>query len=81
LRKHPKVVGEVQLTIDRLNRTLARYETIKYFRILPNDLSVEDDLLTPTLKLKRRNIEARYGHLFDEMYDTRRRLREERRNG
>ncbi len=68
LSRHPKVVGEVQLILDGVNRGLARYETIKYFRILEKELSVEDDLLTPTLKLKRRNITARYQTLIDEMY-------------
>ncbi len=75
LAAHTKVVGEVQLIIDGVNRDLAKYETIKYFRILEKELSVEDDLLTPTLKLKRRNISAMYGHLVDEMYATARQPR------
>ncbi|MFT5433771.1 MAG: long-chain acyl-CoA synthetase [Myxococcota bacterium] len=79
LLRHPKIVGEVQLIVDRVNRTLPRYETIKYFHILDDDLSIEDDLLTPTLKLKRRNIQARYRSQLDELYDTPRRLRAERR--
>jgi len=68
LSRHPKVVGEVQLLVDGVNRGLARYETIKYFRIVERELSVQDDLLTPTLKLKRRNILAHYAGLIDEMY-------------
>ena len=68
ITEHTRVLGEVQLCIDRVNRELARYETIKYFRVLEAELSGEDDLLTPTLKLKRRNIEERYRHLLDEMY-------------
>ena len=63
-----KVVGEVQLIIDAVNRDLARYETIKYFRILDKELSVADDLLTPTLKLKRRNIQAHYSDQIEAMY-------------
>ena len=70
LGKHPKVIAEVQLIIDRVNRDLARYETIKYFRILEGELTVEDDMLTPTLKLKRRNISKVHGHLVDQMYET-----------
>ncbi len=68
--RHTKVIGEVQLIIDRVNRELARYETIKYFRLLDRDLSVEEDHLTPTLKLKRRNIAATWGDLIEEMYET-----------
>jgi long-chain acyl-CoA synthetase len=70
LARHPKVIGEVQLVVDSVNRELARYETIKHFRILDREMTPEDDLLTPTLKLKRRNIEARYSHLIDEMYEV-----------
>ena len=70
LAKHPKIIGEVQLIVDQVNRGLARYESIKYFRILDKELSAEDDLLTPTLKLKRRNIEAKYRGLIDEMVAT-----------
>ncbi|MFT7624478.1 MAG: long-chain acyl-CoA synthetase [Myxococcota bacterium] len=66
--QHPRILGEVQLVLDRVNRHLARYETIKYFRILDRDLTVAEDHLTPTLKLKRRNISATWGHLVDEMY-------------
>ena len=76
LLQHPTIVSEVQLIVDQSNRKLARYETIKYFRVLDNDLTVEDDLLTPTLKLKRRNIRARYEHLINEMYEGKRKLRQ-----
>jgi long-chain acyl-CoA synthetase len=65
---HPTIITAVQQIIDRSNRELARYETLKYFRILEHDLSVDDDHLTPTLKLKRRNITASYDHLISEMY-------------
>ena len=68
LAGHARIIAEVQLAIDTANRELARYETIKHFRILERELSVEDDLLTPTLKLKRRNIAERYAHLIEEMY-------------
>ncbi len=68
LIRHPRILAEVQVAIDRVNRDLARYETIKYFRILDQELSVADDLLTPTLKLKRRNIQTRYSDLISDMY-------------
>lgn len=55
--------------IDRLNRELARFEQVKKFEILPEDFSVENDQLTPTLKLKRKNIVARYQDLINHMYE------------
>lgn len=54
--------------IERLNAGLARFEQVKDFRIVPEDFSIEDDLLTPTMKLKRKNIIARYGNLIESMY-------------
>lgn len=68
LPAHPKILGEIQLILDRVNRHLARYETIKYFRILPQELDIESDHLTPTLKLKRRNITRDFQSLIDDMY-------------
>jgi long-chain acyl-CoA synthetase len=69
LTQERAIVAEIQVAIDNANHQLARYETIKYFRVLPRELSVEDNMLTPTLKLKRRNIYGTYQHLLDEMYD------------
>ena len=51
-----------------VNEKLARYETIKQFRILPEDFSVENGMLTPTLKIKRRLVEQNFADLLDEMY-------------
>ncbi|NLH48361.1 MAG: long-chain fatty acid--CoA ligase [Myxococcales bacterium] len=59
----------IQAEIDRVNADLPRYETIKKFRIPPADFTVEMDDLSPTLKLKRRNITARHQALIDEMYE------------
>jgi long-chain acyl-CoA synthetase len=56
----------------RLNGKLASYETIKMFRILEEELSQDDDEVTPTLKVKRNVIEKRYGHLIEEMYGVKR---------
>ncbi len=57
----------VQKHIDEVNQSLASYETIKYFRIIPM-LTVEDGLLTASLKVKRKPVYERYADLIDEMY-------------
>jgi long-chain acyl-CoA synthetase len=59
----------IQEQVDQVNRTLARYEQIKYFTILPRAFSVEGGELTPTLKLKRRVIKERYEQQIRNMYD------------
>lgn len=68
LAADPAVRGYVQKCIDELNGQLNRWETIKDFRILDHDLSVESDELTPSMKVKRKVIEARYASVLDSMY-------------
>ncbi len=49
-------------------REAASHEKVRDFRFVPEPFSVENDLLTPTMKLKRRAIEARYTDLVASMY-------------
>ncbi|HSN55380.1 MAG TPA: AMP-binding protein, partial [Candidatus Sulfomarinibacteraceae bacterium] len=53
--------------IDDRNRELASFETIKDFRLL-EEFSIENGLLTPTLKVKRNVAMERYADLIDGMY-------------
>jgi long-chain acyl-CoA synthetase len=59
----------VEAGISEVNKKLASYETIKKFKILPGDFSIDGGELTPTLKVKRKVIFQRYKDLFDSMYD------------
>ena len=52
----------------RINGTLASFESIKRFAVLPGQLSVDDGTLTPTLKLRRRTIDERYREIIDSLY-------------
>jgi long-chain acyl-CoA synthetase len=54
--------------LKELNARLNPWETIKDFRILDHDLTVEAGELTPSLKLRRRVVEANNHALLDEMY-------------
>ena len=53
--------------VDEKNRELASFETIKDFRLV-EEFSIENGLLTPTLKVKRNLAMERYADLIDEMY-------------
>jgi long-chain acyl-CoA synthetase len=55
--------------IDEVNKSLAKYESIKKFKILPKDLTVDDGELTPSLKVKRKVVEKKYSQLLDKMYE------------
>jgi len=54
--------------IERVNRDFARVETIKKFRLIEQQLTAEDDELTPTMKLKRRFVNEKYKGMIDGMY-------------
>ncbi|PVY95476.1 long-chain acyl-CoA synthetase [Actinomycetospora cinnamomea] len=64
----PEVRDYVRACIEELNERLNRWETVKDFRILDHDLSVEDGELTPSMKVKRKVLESRYRPLLDAMY-------------
>jgi long-chain acyl-CoA synthetase len=68
LIKHEQVLEMVQKAVDELNSGLARYETIKKFAILPEDLTVESGYLTPSLKVKRKKVEEEYKDILDGFY-------------
>ncbi len=61
--------AEIQKAIDEVNATLAPFETVKKFRIVPDDFSIEDGLLTPTLKVRRRQIMQKYESIINSMYN------------
>jgi long-chain acyl-CoA synthetase len=62
------VRAEVQSAIDEANKTLAKFETIKKFVIVPNPFQVETGELTPTMKVRRKEVEKKYIHLLDALY-------------
>lgn len=67
--KHEEVQRHVTNIVDEVNRGLASFETMKHFRILDHDFSVEDGQLTPKLSVKRKVVSRRYGDIMDSMYD------------
>ena len=54
--------------VAAVNARLAPYETIKRFAILPLDFTEAAGELTPTLKIRRREITRKYGILLDSLY-------------
>lgn len=58
----------VQGYVDELNAKLNRWEQVKQFHILDHDLSVEEGDLTPSMKLKRKVVTAKYKDELDKFY-------------
>jgi long-subunit acyl-CoA synthetase (AMP-forming) len=68
LASEPAVVEAVQAGIDEANRHLARVEQIKKFTIIPGDWIPGGEEITPTMKLKRKPIAAKYDDEIEAMY-------------
>ncbi len=70
LASRQEVAAEVQQAVDDCNRQVARAESVRKFTILPVEWTAESEELTPTLKLKRRVIVAKYAPEIELMYST-----------
>lgn len=66
----PAVISLVDKAVQDANATLASYETVKHFKILPEDFTIENGLLTPTMKMKRKAIVARYKDTIESLYSA-----------
>ena len=69
ITRHPKLVEAFAAVVENTNEDLASYEQIKKHSVLPLMLSIEDGTLTPTLKVKRREVEKQYLDLIENLYE------------
>jgi long-chain acyl-CoA synthetase len=69
LGKSEIVVRMIEGEVAKANNRLARAEQIKAFRILPEELSPENGVMTPTRKKRRKQLMERYQSLIDTLYD------------
>ncbi len=65
---NPKVQALYEGIVEDINRKLARFEKLKRVILVPDEFTVDNGSLTPTLKLRRRVIEDRYRKQIDELY-------------
>ena len=68
LSREPSVQELVQGIVDSVNADRSRYEQVRRFSILPRDFTMDDDELTPTLKLKRNICKDHFAAELDELY-------------
>ncbi len=68
LVRSSQVQSLYQSIVDELNENLAQYEKLKKVMILPEELSIADGTLTPSMKLRRRHLEQRYHKQIDALY-------------
>lgn len=63
-----EVIKRIQQEVDFYNEKFGHWEKIKKFELTPDIWSIEGEHLTPTMKLKRRNIKTLYQKLYDNIY-------------
>lgn len=68
LLSHPAILSEIKRRVAALTERLANHEQIRDLRVLVEEFTQENGLLTPTLKVKRREVERRFAQIVDEMY-------------
>jgi long-chain acyl-CoA synthetase len=69
LAADPRLRQHLHEAIEReVNPRLARFETIKRFAVLAEDFSISTGELTPSMKMRRQVIEARYKDVIDSLY-------------
>ncbi|MCG9972668.1 AMP-dependent synthetase/ligase [Christiangramia crocea] len=59
----------IQEEVDFYNQKFGKWEQVKTFALTPEAWTVEGEHLTPTMKLKRRNIRDKYHDLYEKLYD------------
>jgi len=64
-----EVYEEISKEIDKLNLNFSNPEQIKKFSILPRDFSIDEGELTPTLKIRRKQINDNWVTIINDMYD------------
>ncbi len=58
----------IEKDMGQVQKKLANYEKVRKFALLDKPFSLESGEITPSLKIRRKFVEERYGHLIEEMY-------------
>ncbi|HLL74054.1 MAG TPA: long-chain fatty acid--CoA ligase [Pyrinomonadaceae bacterium] len=69
LARDPAAVRLVQREVAQLTAVLHDYERVRRVALLPEEFSIDGGEMTPTLKIKRRVVDEKFGAVIDEIYD------------
>jgi long-chain acyl-CoA synthetase len=69
LAAHPSIVKLVEQEILEACAGMAQFERVKKFTLLAEDFSITNGEITPTMKVRRRQVELRYAKEIEKMYD------------
>lgn len=68
LLQHPKILARYKELIDLANEGMDHWSTVKHFKLVSDELTIENGLLTPTLKIKRKKVYEQFGEVIDSIY-------------
>jgi long-chain acyl-CoA synthetase len=67
--RHPALVEEIQRHVDECCKGLAPFERVKRFALVGREFTIDEGEMTPTLKLRRRQIVERFADTIKDLYD------------
>ncbi|MDO5035197.1 MAG: AMP-dependent synthetase/ligase [Actinomycetaceae bacterium] len=67
--KHPRVLASLEKAIERTNRNVSRAESIRKFRIVNAEFTVDNGYLTPSMKLKRAEVARDFAAEIEALYE------------
>jgi long-chain acyl-CoA synthetase len=67
---HAELRQRIAEAVHRGNQKLSRVEQVKRVYLLEREFSLEQDEVTPTLKVKRKNVEKKFASVFDKLYEN-----------
>ena len=56
---------EIQDEIEKINKNLSKIEKIKKFFVIKNQFTIENNMMTPTLKIKRAKIDEQFSSQYN----------------
>jgi long-chain acyl-CoA synthetase len=69
--KDPDLLAEIDAAVDEANKAVSKAESIRTYRIIPGDFTIDGGELTPTLKVKRSFVGRKYRDVIDDIYAPR----------
>jgi long-chain acyl-CoA synthetase len=69
LVENPTFTRAVGAAVERVNRTLAPLERIRRFAVLPDSFTIDNAMLTPSLKIRRHKIREKWGDTLRKLYE------------
>ncbi len=68
LLNNPEIINHIRERMEKLQSSLPKYEKVTHFTLLSEPFTIENNMLTSTLKTKRRVIEKQYADIIEKMY-------------